>query len=104
MTAIFLFIGWSLTSIIVNGKIFSPIRNFFLVKSPFIGNLLSCIQCTSVWVGALIFFPLLLSGEAFLISNHQWVNYLAYPFIQSGFSVILESFVIFLVKGASRNN
>lgn len=104
MTLIFLFIGWSITSIIVNGKIFSPVRNYFLVTNPFIGNLLSCIQCTSVWVGALIFFPLLGFGEITGISEHPLVNYLMYPFMQSGFAVIVESFVIFLVKGSSRNN
>ena len=104
MTLIFLFIGWSITSIIVNGKIFSSLRNYFLVKNPFIGNLLSCIQCTSVWVGALMFSLLLAFNQIQGVSEHQWVNYLVYPFLQSGSAVILESFVIFLVKGASRNS
>jgi hypothetical protein len=104
MTALFLFIGWSITSVIVNGKIFDPIRNYFLVKNPFIGNLISCVQCTSVWLGALIFWPLLAVGEVSHISEHHWISYLVYPFLQSGSAVMLESFVIYLVKGASRNN
>jgi len=103
MTILYLFLGWSLTSILVNGSIFDPLRNYLLVMYPFFGKLLSCIQCTGVWVGTIIFVPLLAVGEVPPISSYGWFGYIAYPIIQSGVSVLIESFVIYLVKG-SRNS
>ena len=104
MAILFLFLGWSLTSLIVNGSIFSQFRNYLLVKYPFFGKLVSCIQCTGLWAGAIIFIPLLALGEVPYISSYQWVGYAAYPIIQSGFAVILESLVIYLVKGSRSNH
>ena len=103
MTILYLFLGWSLTSLLVNGSIFNPLRNYLLVMYPFFGKLLSCIQCTGVWVGAIIFIPLLAVGEVPYISSYEWLGYIAYPIIQSGFSVLIESLIIYLVKG-SRNS
>ena len=100
MVIVFLFLGWSLTSLLVNGSIFSPIRNYLLVMYPFFGKLLSCIQCTGLWAGVLIFTPLLALDEVPHLSSYKWIGYIAYPIIQSGFAVILESFVIYLVKGS----
>ncbi len=70
------------------------------MKHPFFGKLVSCIQCTGLWAGAIIFIPLLALGEVPYISSYQWVGYVAYPIIQSGFAVMLESLVIYLVKGS----
>jgi hypothetical protein len=96
-----LFFGWCLTSLLVNGSIFDPIKNYFAVTQPFIFKLLSCIQCTGVWVGALIFYPLLLiDPEIFGSFPWLWVDFIFYPVIQSGVAVIIESFVIWLVKGS----
>jgi hypothetical protein len=103
MTILFLFLGWSLTSLIVNGTIFSPFRNYLLVKSPFFGKLVSCIQCTGLWAGVIIFTPLLALDEVAQISSYGWIGYVAYPIIQSGVAVILESFIIYLVKGSRSN-
>jgi hypothetical protein len=103
MSILYLFLGWSLTSILVNGSIFDSLRNYLLVMYPFFGKLLSCIQCTGLWVGVIIFVPLLAVGEAPPISSYGWFGYIAYPIIQSGVSVLIESFVIYLVKG-SRNS
>jgi len=102
MTILYLFLGWSLTSILVNGSIFDSLRNYLLVMYPFFGKLLSCIQCTGLWVGVIIFVPLLGVGEVSRISSYEWFGYIAYPIIQSGVSVLIESFIIYLVKG-SRN-
>ena len=101
---LFLFIGWSLTSLLVNGSIFDPIRNYFLVMYPFIGKLLSCIQCTGTWVGALMFLPLLYLGDMPHLISYPWISYIAYPIIQSGFGVVVESTIIFLVKSESGNH
>jgi hypothetical protein len=103
MAILFLFIGWSLTSLIVNGSIFAPFRNYLLVKHPFFGKLASCIQCTGFWAGFLIFIPLLTLNEVPYISSYKWVGYVAYPIIQSGVAVILESCIIYLVKGSRSN-
>ena len=103
MTILFLFLGWSLTSLIVNGSIFSPFRNYLLVKSPFFGKLVSCIQCTGLWAGVIIFVPLLALDVVSQISSYEWIGYVAYPIIQSGVAVILESFIIYLVKGSRSN-
>ena len=103
MTILFLFLGWSLTSLIVNESIFAPFRNYLLVKSPFFGKLVSCIQCTGLWAGVIIFVPLLALDEVSQISSYEWIGYVAYPIIQSGVAVILESFIIYLVKGSRSN-
>jgi hypothetical protein len=97
---IWLFVGWSVCTTIVNGSIFNPIKNWALVKAPLLADLLSCIMCCSFWVGNIIFIPLtyfdLIPG---IISTvPKWNNYIILPFLQIGFSVIVESFLIFLVK------
>jgi len=100
---IFLFFGWCLSSVVVNGSIFDEFRNYLLVKAPFFGKLFSCVMCLSVWIGALIFWTGLSVGFIPSIFHQQipfWINYLLFPFLQSGVSVIIESSIIFLVKGA----
>jgi len=100
ITLILLYVGWSVASLVVNGNIFSGIRNFLLVKIPFLGNLISCVQCLSFWIGAVFVFlfhkgilPFYFPKEIPLM-----YGYIFYPFIQSSFSVIMESFLFLLVK------
>jgi hypothetical protein len=97
---IYLFFGWALTSLVVNGTIFSPMRNYLLVMAPFFGKLVSCIQCFGLWVGFFIFFPAVCYEEVFIPGSPMWVSLLIFPVIQSGFAVIMESIVIWLVKGS----
>lgn len=40
-----------MTSIIVWGSIFEPLREFIKKRSKFFGDLISCVLCTSTWVG-----------------------------------------------------
>jgi hypothetical protein len=94
----FLFFGWCLTSLLVNGSIFDSTRNYLIVMYPFFGKLFSCIQCTGVWVGILIFWPLIYFSDVNLLLGNSDVKYLIYPVIQSGYGVLLESFVIMMVK------
>lgn len=103
MILVLLFFGWSLTSLLVNGSIFDPIRNHFAVTNPFFFKLLSCIQCTGVWVGALIFYPILISDPE-TMGFFPWMiaDLIFYPVIQSGISVFLESIIIWLVKGSKQ--
>lgn len=48
------FIAYGMTTIIVYGSIFDKVRNYITLKSEFFGKLLSCILCTSTWVGVLM--------------------------------------------------
>jgi len=105
---VFLFLGWSISSTLVNGSIFDSFRNWLLVFYPIFGKLLSCVRCSSFWIG-LCLFTFLAAERIFILFpevpqnsiNYFLLNYLSLPFIQSGFSVAFESFVIFLVKDSS---
>jgi hypothetical protein len=97
---IYLFFGWALTSLVVNGSIFSPMRNYLLVKLPFFGKLFSCIQCFGTWVGLVIFIPAVSYGNVFIPDVPMWVSLFIFPIVQSGFGVIAESIIIWLVKGS----
>jgi len=99
MELILLFFGWSLTSLLVNGSIFDPVKNYFAVMNPFIFKLLSCVQCTSVWIGVIVFYPcLLFIPEYVIIFPYGWMDFIFYPVIQSGFAVLFESIIIWLRK------
>lgn len=97
---IFLMIGWSISSTIVNGSIFDDLRNWCLVKAPLLGKLLSCVRCSSFWIGLALFSILAPDGLlGFILPGFpSWMSLLVLPFLQSGFSVVVESLVIFLVK------
>lgn len=66
-TIIWGMISYATSSIIAESSLFKPIRNFFLdLKiTAWLGRLLSCILCTSVWVSA--FFAYNLYSPAFSI-------------------------------------
>jgi hypothetical protein len=103
---LFLFLGWGITSTVVNGSIFDRIRNYLIVKSPLLGKLFSCIRCLGFWVGTFMFIPLFYLGvlpPIFPPEVPYFVSLLSMPIFQSNFGVVMESFLIFLVKG-TRNN
>jgi hypothetical protein len=51
MVFIWIIMAYGMSSIIVWGSIFEPIREFFNKKIPFLYKLVSCMLCTSTWVG-----------------------------------------------------
>jgi len=53
-------ISYGLTTIIVYGSIFEKPRTFIKKHSTFLGDLISCVLCTSTWVG--FFLSLTLGG------------------------------------------
>ena len=56
---VFLFGCIGITSIIVDGEIFKPIKDFIQNKVPeFINTLLNCYQCSGFWVGIIFGFCL----------------------------------------------
>lgn len=48
---VWIFVSYGMTSIIVWGSIFEPLREFIKKHSKFFGDLISCVLCTSTWVG-----------------------------------------------------
>jgi uncharacterized membrane protein (DUF441 family) len=101
----FILIAWSITSILVNGTIFDRLRVYLLIKAPTLHKLFSCMQCSGFWVG--IILGILATGE--IIYNplgdlssqphNFWISYplttIAYGFLSSGVSVLLNSLVVF---------
>ena len=62
MSMIFLWsmMAYGMTTILVYGSIFERARMFIKMNSGFFGDLISCVLCTSTWVG--FFMSLLLGG------------------------------------------
>lgn len=60
MLGLFLFYltCYGLTTIIVQSKIFKPVREYFKDRVPFIYSLLNCMMCTSFWVGIFVVISL----------------------------------------------
>jgi hypothetical protein len=87
---------------VVASYIFSPIRNYFLVRFPFAGRLLSCIQCFGFWSGLVIYllckFGILdgrfLSTDTF--SDFIAVEAILYGLVASLASVFFNSVIFFL--------
>ena len=52
--------AYGMTSILVWGSIFEPVRIFIKKHSKFFGDLIECTLCTSTWVG---FFMSLVLGS-----------------------------------------
>ena len=55
-TLIWILAAYGLSQILVFGSIFDTTREWITKKSTFFGDLLSCMMCTSTWVG--FFFSL----------------------------------------------
>lgn len=94
-----LFLCWCITNIIVNGDILDPIRNWTLVKIPIIGKLLSCIMCSGLWIGILI-YPLmvLFTDIENVLFNNLIIDWISFSFISSGYSVVINSLMIYFLK------
>ena len=102
-----LIIGWSITSILVNGTIFDGLRVYLQVKAPSLSKLLTCIQCSGFWVG--VFLGILsYTGvvtnpvDSWVLSSHWlsevFLTCISYGFLNSGVSVILDSLIVYLIK------
>jgi hypothetical protein len=92
-----IFIGWSITNIIVNGDIFDFLRHPNL---GIIARLFSCITCTGFWVGIIesILVINLANFESPLLFNFIYVDIFFHGVFISGSSVVINSFLIYLVK------
>lgn len=59
--------AYGMTSILVWGSIFENVREYIKLKSNFFGDLISCMLCTSTWVG--FFMSLVLGGLCYRMFN-----------------------------------
>ena len=50
----FVFICYGITSIVVQSKLFKPLREIIKTKSVFFGSLLNCMMCFGFWVGLFV--------------------------------------------------
>lgn len=101
---IYILIGWGITDILVNGSILDGIRNFCLVKIPFLGKLFTCVQCSGFWVGIFLgILSLLNTLETPLWDFTPAARVLASGFLISGCSVIINSTVFSLLSRRTKN-
>jgi hypothetical protein len=101
---IYILIGWGITDILVNGSILDGIRNFCLVKIPFLGKLFTCVQCSGFWVGIFLGILSLLNAlETPLWDFTPAARVLASGFLISGCSVIINSTVFSLLSRRTKN-
>mgnify|MGYP003332779866 FL=1 len=68
---IWAFIGYGMSTIIVYGSIFDNQREWIKNKSKFFGDLISCMLCTSTWVG--FFMSIFLGSLSERILNTNWL-------------------------------
>jgi hypothetical protein len=85
----YVLVSYGLTTIIVQSKIFKPIRDFFKNKSKFTHKLLNCMLCTGFWVGLLISF----------VFNSKIQMILDYPTIDWYFMFIYNIFYASFTSG-----
>lgn len=87
----FIFICYGITSIVVQSKLFRPLREFISGRSKFFGSLLSCMMCFSFWVGLFVvtlinFSPSeLLYGDYLLGTNLSSVGEAVFTFLDAAF-------------------
>ena len=65
------FMGYGMSTIIVYGSIFEKQRDWIKSKSTFFGDLISCMLCTSTWVG--FFMSIVLGGLVARLLDVNWV-------------------------------
>jgi len=65
------FIGYGMSTILVYGSIFEKPRTWIKKNSKFFGNLISCIMCTSTWVG--FFMSIMLGSITSKILEVNWL-------------------------------
>ncbi len=92
-----LFVGWCITSTIVNADVLDPIRNYLLVKAPKLSKLMTCVRCLGFWVGAILFGCINYLGNLdSFFGLPIYLNYFIFPFVQSSSGVVMESVLVFL--------
>lgn len=106
MESIFLYYilaSWGLTHILVSSKILEGLRNWTMIKIPFIGEMLDCYQCSSFWASMFLYF-FFDSLEPLSISwNNLSIDFLIYSFIGSGVISYLSLIFSWLINAKPRD-
>ena len=85
---IFILSTIGLTLIITTSYIFRRARQYWWKKSPLIGKLIKCPQCTGFWVGIFIQYTMLWHQRGGFTFGIEDVYYIIYGFIGSVVSYI----------------
>lgn len=93
----FLVGSFSLCFMLVTSKIFSPLRNYLVVKFNYLGSIITCIQCMGFWCGFLFYslkyFEVLdLQLKIFSI-KYPVIDFMIWPLISSLFCVLGDSLI-----------
>ena len=94
-------LSFALNYMIVTSKIFYGIRNFFLVKVNFLGEMLSCLQCMGFWSGiifsSLSYFKFIrVDFNLVSFSDNPTISIILFGLLSSLYSVIINSSIGFL--------
>ena len=66
----FILICYGISTIIVQSKLFKPLRELVKVKSRFLSSLINCMMCTGFWVGLLVSLVIGFSPSEILYTNY----------------------------------
>jgi len=66
----FILICYGISTIIVQSKLFKPLRKFIKGKSIFLGTLIKCMMCTGFWVGLVVSLVIGFSPSEILYTNY----------------------------------
>jgi hypothetical protein len=73
LLAFWILAAYGMTTIIVYSHIFEGFRNWVISRSNFFGKLITCMMCTSFWVGA--FMSICLGGLMNHFFKGPWIEY-----------------------------
>lgn len=98
LTLCFLWLAasWGLTSIIVQSRIISQIRDWFIINYPMIGYILECYQCMGFWIGGALSTQMGLSTLgilSFTIFTPAITGFIFWGVISSGVLFIIRNLI-----------
>ena len=101
-----LFCSWAITNVIVNGSILDKFRDYLLIRFNFWGKLFSCMLCMGFWTGLGLHLFLVVSSKTSInidiLLGGNWMDSVIFAFVSSGTCVLLNSFIIYLLKEKNR--
>ena len=95
-TLIWILAAYGMTQILVYGSIFDKPRDWIKTNSTFFGDLISCVMCTSTWVG--FFFSLTFFSPTIDLVSIPYSNIFFDGLLASGSVWALNSFIEWFEK------
>tara|TARA_R110000765_G_scaffold98035_2_gene184280 strand:+ start:200 stop:529 length:330 start_codon:yes stop_codon:yes gene_type:complete len=93
---IWILAAYGMTQILVYGSIFDTPRDWIKTNSTFFGDLISCVMCTSTWVG--FFFSLTFFSPTLELVSIPYSNFFFDGILASGSVWALNSFIEWFEK------